>query len=367
MKIDFANLQLQYQKYKDEIDTGIHSVLDNSNYIMGEQVSSLENSLEEFASVKHAICCSSGTDALLLSLMSIDIQPGEEVITTPFTFVATAEAIALMKAKPVFVDIDNETFNLDANKIESAITNKTKAIIAVSLYGQPSDIDSIQSIAKKYNLKVIIDGAQSFGSTYDGKSDSSLGDISVTSFFPSKPLGCYGDGGAVFTNNDSYANKIRMLRVHGQVKRYSHKLIGMGARLDTLQASVLKVKLSHYKDEIKKRNSVAQAYDDFLENFVLTPKIKNNRTSVWAQYTVLLKNRNDVQLKLKEKGIPSTVHYPIPLHLQECFADLKYKKGDFPVAEKISQEVLSLPINSFLKDDEIDYIAQKLILILKNN
>ena len=223
MKIDFANLQLQYQTYKEKIDSNIQDVLNKSNYILGEEVQMLEQELQKFTGAKYAITCSSGTDALLLALMAIDIQPGDEVITTPFTWISTGEMIALLKAKPVFVDIEPDTYNIDANLIEKAITKKTKAIMPVSLYGQPADIDAIQAIADKHNLKVIIDGAQSFGSTYKGKTDSNLGDISTTSFFPSKPLGCYGDGGAVFTNNEERANKIKLLRVHGQNKRYHHQ------------------------------------------------------------------------------------------------------------------------------------------------
>lgn len=245
MNIDFANLQ--YQFYKKDIDANIQTVLNKSNYIMGEEVQKLEEELQTFTGVKHAITCSNGTDALLLAMMAIGIQSDDEIITTPFTFIATAETIALMKARPVFVDIEEDTFNIDATKIEACITHKTKAIMPVSLYGQPADIDAIQKIANKYSLKVIIDGAQSLGSTYKGKTDSNLGDISTTSFFPAKPLGCYGDGGAVFTNNTEYAEKIKMMRVHGQNKRYHHKYIGIEGRLDTLQAAILLAKLAYYK------------------------------------------------------------------------------------------------------------------------
>ena len=260
MKIDFANLQLQYQTYKKEIDANIQNVLNKSNYILGEEVQILEQKLEKFTGAKYAITCSSGTDALLLALMAIDIQPGDEVITTPFTWISTGEMIALLKAKPVFVDIEHDTYNLDANLIEKAITKKTKVIMPVSLYGQPADMDTIQAIADKHNLKVIIDGAQSFGSTYNGKMDSNLGDISTTSFFPSKPLGCYGDGGAVFTNNEEYAKKIKLLIVHGQNKKYHHKYIGIGGRLDTLQAAVLLAKLPNFKQELTDRQKVADKY-----------------------------------------------------------------------------------------------------------
>ncbi|MEA3229142.1 MAG: DegT/DnrJ/EryC1/StrS family aminotransferase, partial [Campylobacterota bacterium] len=247
MQIDFANLQHQYKLYKSEIDEAIHNVLDKSNYIMGDEVKELEENLQNFSGASHAITCSSGTDALLLAMMALDIKPGDEIITTPFTFIATAETIALMGAVPVFVDIDEKTYNIDPRKIESYITPKTKAIIPVSLYGQPSDMDAIQTIADKHSLKVIIDGAQSFGSTYKAKTDSNLGDISTTSFFPAKPLGCFGDGGAVFTNNETLATKMKQLRVHGQDKRYHHKYIGMGGRMDTLQCAIVNVKLKYYK------------------------------------------------------------------------------------------------------------------------
>ena len=357
MKIDFANLQLQYQAYKKEIDSKIKTVLSKSNYILGEEVQILEQELQNFTGAKYAIACSSGTDALLLALMAIDIQPGDEVITTPFTWISTGEMIALLKAKPVFVDIEPDTFNIDAKLIERAITKKTKAIMPVSLYGQPADLEHIQLIASKYNLKVIIDGAQSFGSTYNNKTDSNLGDISTTSFFPSKPLGCYGDGGAVFTNNEEYANKIKLLRVHGQNKRYHHQYIGIGGRLDTLQAAVLLAKLPNFRTELKNRQKVADQYTNKLSKNFQTPIIKQNRTSAWAQYTLRVNNRDNLQLKLKDQGIPTSVFYPIPLNLQECFRYLKCKHGDFPISEKASKEVISLPMNSFLDDGQINYIV----------
>jgi len=360
MNIDFANLQLQYQKYKVDIDANIQAVLNKSNYIMGEEVHELERALEGFTGAKHAITCSSGTDALLLAMMAMDIQPDDEVITTPFTFIATAETIALMKAKPVFVDIEPDTFNIDDNLIEAAITDKTKAIMPVSLYGQPAAMKAIQAIADRHNLKVIIDGAQSFGSTYYEKTDSNLGEISTTSFFPAKPLGCYGDGGAVFTNNDEYAKTIKMMRVHGQNKRYHHKYIGMGGRLDTIQAAILLAKLPHYKQELESRQQVAQHYADALPDSLQTPIIKSNRSSAWAQYTVRVNNRDALQAKLKDNGIPTAVHYPMPLHLQECFQYLNCKQGDFPISEKASNEVMSLPMNPFLTNDQVDYVVSKI-------
>lgn len=361
MKIDFANLQYQYKLYKNEIDIAMHSVLDKANYIMGKEVGELENSLQEFTKAKYAITCSSGTDALFLTMMALDIKPGDEIITTPFTFIATAEAIALIGAIPVFVDIDERTYNIAVSKIEEKITSKTKAIMPVSLYGQPADMDAIKTIAKKHSLKVIIDGAQSFGSTYKGVSDSNIGDISTTSFFPAKPLGCFGDGGAVFTNDDTLAEKMKSLRVHGQSKRYHHKYIGIGGRMDTLQCAVVNVKLKHYKKDLALRQEVAKKYTTALKNRdVILPFVDLNATSAWAQYSIRIKNRDEVQIKLKEVGIPTAVHYPIPLHLQECFTYLGYIKGDFPIAEQVSNEILSLPMNPYLTDMEIEYVINKL-------
>ena len=363
MKIDFANLQLQYQKYQADIDLRIQKVLDKSNYIMGQEITELEEQFQKFTGAKYAISCSSGTDALLLAMMALDIKPGDEIITSPFTFISTAETIAFMKAKPVFVDIEPDTFNIDANLIKASITERTKAIMPVSLFGQPADMDTIQDIANEHKLKVIIDGAQSFGSKYGKKTDSNLGDISTTSFFPAKPLGCYGDGGAVFTNKKEYAEIIKMMRVHGQNKRYYHKYIGMGGRLDTIQAAILLAKLKFYKNELIGRQKVADRYSDALRDFITTPVIKKNRSSAWAQYTLRVDNRQLLQDKLKKLGVPTAVYYPMPLHLQNCFQHLNYKKGNFPVSEKASNEVMSLPMNSFLTNDEIDYV----ILNIKEN
>jgi len=362
MRIDFANLQYQYQLYKTELDIAIHRVLDNANYIMGNEVKELEDNLQNFTGAKHAITCSSGTDALLLAMMALDIKPNDEIITTPFTFIATAETIALLGAKPVFVDIDEKTYNIDTSKIEEKITSKTKAIMAVSLYGQPADMEAIQAIADKHNLKVIVDGAQSFGSTFNSKTDSNLGDISTTSFFPAKPLGCFGDGGAVFTNNDELATKMKSLRVHGQSKRYHHRYIGIGGRMDTIQCAIVNVKLKYYKKDLALRQEVASKYSEKLkiknEKLVL-PFIDERATSAFAQYSIRVQNRDEIQVKLKEQGIPTAVHYPMPLHLQECFEYLGYKKGDFPIAEYVSNEILSLPMNPYISDDEIEYISNR--------
>jgi len=363
MQIDFANLKPQYQHYKTELDVAIHKVLDNSNYIMGNEVKDLEENLQNFTGAKHAITCSSGTDALLLAMMALDINLDDEIITTPFTFISTAETISFLGAKPVFVDIDEKTYNIDPTKIEEKITEKTKAIMPVSLYGQPADMEAIQDIATKHNLKVIVDGAQSFGSTFNGKTDSNLGDISTTSFFPAKPLGCFGDGGAVFTNDDKLAQKMKSLRVHGQSKRYHYKYIGMGGRMDTIQCAIVDVKLKYYEKDLKLRQEVAFKYSEKLkiksEKLVL-PFVDERATSTFAQYSIRVKNRDDVQANLKEEGIPTAVHYPMPLHLQECFTYLGYKKGDFLIAEEVSNEIMSLPMNPYVSDEDINYICRVL-------
>ncbi|MCI4406746.1 MAG: DegT/DnrJ/EryC1/StrS family aminotransferase [Sulfuricurvum sp.] len=361
MNIDFANLQKHYLLYKEEIDTAVHAVMEKCNFIMGEEVIQLEEELANYAGVKHAITCSSGTDALQLSLMAIDIAPGDEVITTPFTFIATAEMIAHLGAIPVFVDIDEATYTIDPTKIEAAITPKTKAIIPVSLYGQCADMDAINAVAEKYHLIVIEDGAQSFGATYKGKKSCGLSEIGCTSFFPAKPLGCFGDGGAVFTDNDRLAEKIRSLRVHGQSKRYHHRYIGIGGRLDTIQAAVLLVKLRHYECDLSMRQTVAHHYDTVLSSKYPIPFIAPEYTSAYAQYSIRVQNRDVVQEKLKSAGIPTAVHYPMPLHLQECFTYLGYRVGDFPVCERVSKEIMSLPMNPFLSNEEIAYISHKVI------
>jgi len=366
--IDFANLKYQHTLYQSEIEQAVDKVYNHGRFIMGPEINELEEKLCEFTGAKNAVTCSSGTDALLLAMMALDVKEGDEIITTPFTFIATAETIALLKAKPVFVDIDETTYNIDPKKIEEKITSKTKGIISVSLYGQPSDLDEINKIAKKHNLFHIVDGAQSFGATYKQKAEVHNCDIYTTSFFPAKPLGCYGDGGAVLTNNDELAEKMKMLRVHGQNKRYHHKYIGLGARLDTIQAAILLVKLRHYTEDLAKRQEVANKYNEKLKvksEKIILPFVKEDRTSAWAQYSIRVNNRDELQIKLKEASIPSAVHYPMPLHLQECFEYLGYKKGDFPVAERVSEEIMSLPMNPYLSDEEIEYITSTLKDIVK--
>jgi len=355
MKINFIDLQRQYQHYKSEIDKEIQEVLDTSSYINGPKVRELEEELSKFSGANYAIGCSSGTDALLLSLMALGIKSGDEVITTPFTFIATAEVIAFLGAKPVFVDIDEKSYNIDPNKIEEAITPKTKAIIPVSLFGQIADMDRINEIAKKYNLKVIEDGAQSFGAEYKGKRSCNLSDVATTSFFPAKPLGCYGDGGAVFTNDEELAKDIRVLLNHGQTKRYVHTKVGINGRLDTIQAAVLKVKLKYFNEEIQKRQEIANRYSNELKN-VITPYVEPHNLSVWAQYCIRVENREEVINRCKERGVPTAIYYPIPLHLQEVFRYLGYKEGDFPIAERVSKDIMALPMSAFVTKEEQDYI-----------
>lgn len=362
MKVDFANLKVAYQEHKEEFNKAINEVVTSAQYIMGPQIKAFEENLNTFTGSHHSITCSSGTDALLLALMAIDIKPGDEVITTPFTFIATGETIALLGAKPVFIDINEDDYNIDTSKIEAKITSNTKAIMPVSLYGQTADMDAINSIAEKHNLVVIEDAAQSFGATYKGKKSCNLSHIGCTSFFPAKPLGCFGDGGAIFTNDTTLAEKIRSIRVHGQTRRYHHKYIGLGGRLDTLQAAILDVKLKYYDNDIKRRQEVAKNYSENLKGTdkLILPKIEEERTSVWAQYSIRVKNRDDIQAKLKGMGIPTAVHYPKPLHLQECFQYLSYNKGDFPVSELVSNEIMSLPMNPFLTLGDINFIAKSL-------
>jgi UDP-2-acetamido-2-deoxy-ribo-hexuluronate aminotransferase len=364
MNIDFANLDLAYQEHKNAFDQAMASVINTSSFIMGKEVGVLEQKLSEFTQAKHAISCANGTDALLLAMMALGIKAGDEVITTPFTFIATAETIAFLGAKPVFVDIDEKTYNIDTTKIEEKITNHTKAIMPVSLYGQIADMDTINGIAAKYNLAVIEDGAQSFGATYKGKKSCNVSTIGTTSFFPAKPLGCFGDGGAVFTNDDDLAEKMKSMRIHGQSERYHHKYIGMGGRLDTLQAAVLNVKMNHYDQDIIRRQKAAAYYSAVLNAKVITPFVENYNTSVWAQYSIRVKDREQVQLKLKQKGIPTAVHYPKPLHLQDCFSYLGYQLGDFPVSELVSNEIMSLPMNPYIKREEQDYICKELMNII---
>lgn len=366
-QIPFADLKSQYESYKAEIDKAVLDVMASSMYIMGPEVEKLEKNLASYVGARHALSVSSGTDALLLALMAYGIKEGDEVITTPFTFIATAEVIALVGAKPVFADIDEKTYNLDIEKVKPLINEKTKAIIPVSLYGLPADMDKFYELTKNTNIKLIEDACQSFGATDNGKYSCNYNSLGCTSFFPSKPLGCYGDGGAVFTNDDKEAEILSNLRNHGQVARYKHKYIGINGRLDAMQAAILNVKLAHFKEEIARRIEIGNNYTKKIKAAykgdaadIITPFIPDGKVSVYAQYSVRVKNREEVTKKLNEAGIPTAIHYPIPLHMQECYAGCGFKEGDLPVSEKVSSEIMSLPMSAFLKDDDQDFIVETL-------
>lgn len=366
-QIPFADLKSQYESYKAEIDKAVLDVMASSMYIMGPEVEKLEKNLASYVGARHALSVSSGTDALLLALMAYGIKEGDEVITTPFTFIATAEVIALVGAKPVFADIDEKTYNLDIEKVKPLINEKTKAIIPVSLYGLPADMDKFYELTKNTNIKLIEDACQSFGATDNGKYSCNYNSLGCTSFFPSKPLGCYGDGGAVFTNDDKEAEILSNLRNHGQVARYKHKYIGINGRLDAMQAAILNVKLAHFKEEIARRIEIGNNYTKKIKTAykgdtadIITPFIPDGKVSVYAQYSVRIKNREEVTKKLNEAGIPTAIHYPIPLHMQECYAGCGFKEGDLPISEKVSKEIMSLPMSAFLKDDDQDFIVETL-------
>jgi len=356
----FIDLNAQYELIKDEVNKRIQTVLNHGQFIMGPELTEFENELANFIGVKHAIGVSSGTDALLIAMMALGIKPDDEVITTPFSFIASAETIVLLGAKPVFVDIDAKTYNINPTLIEAAITGKTKAIMPVSLYGQCAEMDAINAVAKKYNIPVIEDAAQSFGATYHGRKSCALTTIGCTSFFPSKPLGCYGDGGACFTNNDELAQKMRWLLNHGQDRRYHHALIGINGRLDTLQAAILLPKLAIFPSEIQKRQQVAKWYTEALKNKVVTSYIEPYNVSIWAQYTVQVDDREAIQKKLQDNGIPTAVHYPIPLYDQPVFKQVPVNRNDFPVTEEVTSKVISLPFGPHLAQKEVIKISKQL-------
>ena len=361
MSIRFIDLQTQYHQLRDQIADRINSVLEHGQYIMGPEVLELENKLTAYSGAKHCITVASGTEALLISLMALGVCPGDEIITTPFTFVATAETIVLLGATPVFVDIEPDTCNMDAALIEDKITEKTKAIMPVSLYGQPCDMDAINAIAARNgNIPVIEDAAQSFGSTYKGKKSCNLSTIGCTSFFPSKPLGCYGDGGAIFTNDDSIAQACREIRVHGQSRRYHHTRIGVGGRMDTLQCAIVLAKLERFNWEVDRRMEIGNRYNSLLDLAKIDRvQQRSDRTSVFAQYTVLLKDREVAQEKLKGHGIPTAIHYPVPLNQQPAYSHHDNSTAT-PISERASQEVLSLPMGPDLTESDQMYIVEKL-------
>lgn len=350
--IPFIDLKSQYEAIEPKIRERIDRVLAHGQYIMGPEVAELEERLADYVGVSYCISASSGTDTLLIALMALGIGTGDEVITSPFTFISTGEMIALSGATPVFVDIDPKTFNLDPTKLEAAITPKTRAIMPVSLFGQCADMDGINAVAAKHGLAVIEDAAQSFGATYKNKKSCSLTTVGSTSFFPSKPLGCYGDGGALFTDDAGLAKVMREIRAHGQDRRYHHARIGVNGRLDTIQAAILLAKFERFPFEVERRQAVGANYTQMLTEIGLpieTPYIAAHSRSVYAQYTLRTKNRDEVIDYLKRQNIPTAVHYPIPLSLQPAFCGLGYKTGDFPHAEHAARQVVSLPAGPDIK------------------
>lgn len=367
MIMNFIDLQKQYLLHKTQIDTAIARVLQHGQFLFGPEISTLESKLSQYVGVKHCISMSSGTTALQVALMALDIQPGDEVITTPFSFFATAEVIHLLGAKPVYVDIYPDTYLLDVHQLEAAITSRTKAIIPVSLYGQCADMDVINAIAARYNIAVVEDAAQSFGATYKDKKSCGLSTIGCTSFFPSKPLGGYGDSGACFTNDSDLADKMRVIANHGQKARYHHVAIGINGRMDTIQAAVLLEKLAIFEKELSAREKVAHWYDAYLPSDLVRTAIASENTSVYAQYTIEVSDRSLVQKVLSESGIPSMVHYPVGLHEQPIVIALEgVKKNNFPVAEKAAQRVLSIPFHPYLEERDVRKIADQIVLALQS-
>jgi UDP-2-acetamido-2-deoxy-ribo-hexuluronate aminotransferase len=371
--MEFIDLAYQQQRVRETIEANIQAVLNHGQYIMGPEVKVLEEKLANYVGVKYAIGCASGTDALLMALMAYNVGPGDAIFTTPFTFIATAEVICLLGAVPIFVDIDPKTFNLDPDKLEQAIaglSQKTvtpltaKGVIPVDLFGLPADYDRINEIAKKYGLFVIEDAAQSFGADYKGSKACALGNIACTSFFPAKPLGCYGDGGMCFTDDNHLAETMRSIRVHGKGNhKYDNVRIGINGRLDTMQAAILFAKFAIFPEEVELRGRVADRYTALLSGVtsVATQYIPQYLTSVWAQYSLLASNsqhRTLIQEGLKATGIPTAIYYPKPLHLQEAFAGLGYKKGDFPVSEDYADRIFSLPMHPYVQKEDQEMIAE---------
>ncbi|MCK5687803.1 DegT/DnrJ/EryC1/StrS family aminotransferase [Myxococcota bacterium] len=366
MSIPFVDLKSQYAELGEDIRKRIEAVLDHGKYIMGPEIGELEKDLAEFASSTHCVACASGTDALVMVLMAYGIGAGDAVFTTPFTYVATAEAIANVGAMPVFVDIEPDTFNMDPAKLQEAIAKtkakgelKLRAVMPVDLFGLPVDYDRINAIAKSEDLVVIGDGAQAYGSEYKGKPSANHCDVYTTSFFPAKPLGCYGDGGAIFTDNAAFADILRSVRVHGSGEdKYDTIRLGINGRLDSIQAAVLLSKLPHFAAELEKRDQNARRYSDKLNDILTTPIVAEGYKSAWAQYSVLSEHRDAIREALQKEGIPSAVYYLKPLHLLTSFAFAGCGEGDFPVAEEASTKIFSLPMHPYLKDEDIDQICE---------
>jgi UDP-2-acetamido-2-deoxy-ribo-hexuluronate aminotransferase len=358
--MEFIDLKTRHQLIQEKINARIQKVMEHGQFILGPEVKDLEEKLCLYTGSKHCVTVSSGTDSLLIALMALGIGAGDEVITVPYTWISTAEVISLLGAKPVFVDIRSDTWNMDETRLELAITEKTKAIMPVSIYGQCSDMDAINDIAQKYNLPVIEDAAQSFGATYKGNKSCNLSTVGSTSFFPSKPLGCYGDGGALFTNDDELAEKFRWIRVHGQERKHHHPILGINGRMDTMQAAILLEILEVFPDEVQKREQLGQTYSEGLDHLdgLETPRIGEHNTSVYAQYTILSVQREQIQQSLKEKAIPSVSYYSVPLHLQPVFKNLGHQVGDFPITEKVANECLSLPMSPYLSAQDQSQVIE---------
>lgn len=368
--IEFIDLKAQQARIREQIDAGIQRVLAHGQYILGPEVTELEEKLAEYTGARYCITCANGTDALQIAQMALGIGAGDEVITPGFTYIATAETVALLGARPVYVDIDPRTCNLDAQLLEAAITPRTKAIIPVSLYGQCPDLDAINAIATRHGIPVIEDAAQSFGATYKGKRSCNLTTIACTSFFPSKPLGCYGDGGAIFTNDEELATVLRQIARHGQDRRYHHVRVGVNSRLDTMQAAILLPKLGIFDSELAMRDQVAAQYTELLSGYsdtggtVVMPYLEPHNTSAWAQYTIRVQERDGVQAALKKEGIPTAVHYPIPLNMQPAVAD---RDADLPMGNQAAEQVLSLPMHPYLTSNEAGLIVNSIHRVMTWN
>ncbi len=373
-KIQMVDLKGQYQKIKTEVDSALNEVISSTSFINGPAVKEFQSDLETYLNIKHVIPCANGTDALQIAMMALDLKQGDEVITANFTYVATAEVIGLLGLSPVLVDVNQDTFNIDIESIERNITSKTKAIVPVHLFGQCADMERIMAIAKKYNLYVIEDTAQAIGADYsfsDGRNfkAGTIGTIGCTSFFPSKNLGCFGDGGAIFTNNDELANKIRMIAHHGQSVQYVHEVLGVNSRLDSIQAAILKIKLKHLDEYALSRNKVAEFYDKAFSNHskIKIPSRSKNSTHVFHQYTLQIigYDRTELREKLTEHGIPAMIYYPIPLHKQNAYKNERFKTNDFPITQKLCDTVLSLPMHTELDEETLNYITNTLLTIIK--
>ena len=373
-KIQMVDLKGQYQKIKTEVDSALNEVISSTSFINGPAVKEFQSDLETYLNIKHVIPCANGTDALQIAMMALDLKQGDEVITANFTYVATAEVIGLLGLSPVLVDVNQDTFNIDIESIERNITSKTKAIVPVHLFGQCADMERIMAIAKKHNLYVIEDTAQAIGADYsfsDGRNfkAGTIGNIGCTSFFPSKNLGCFGDGGAIFTNNDELAKKIRMIAHHGQSVQYVHEVLGVNSRLDSIQAAILKIKLKHLDEYALSRNKVAEFYDKAFSNHskIKIPSRSKNSTHVFHQYTLQIigYDRTELREKLTEHGIPAMIYYPIPLHKQNAYKNERFKTNDFPITQKLCDTVLSLPMHTELDEETLNYITNTLLTIIK--